>query len=148
MAKSKFNPGFRLSVFDVFILCAGLIGAFIFGAKIWWGGMIVGFVVLHFFLFCNVFRISRPPELIWAFVFTMLAGATILTEFPGWIATPIIAIALSSFLIWRETKREDYHGIYWERWNPSLPDWWESRHETSNGEQVGPDQPPTRSEFE
>lgn len=134
MGTSTFSPGFRLSLFDVLILCAGLIGSIILGTQISWAGMIVGFVVLHFFLFCNVFRMSRPPELLWASAFIGLAGATILIEFPGWIATPIIAIALSSFLIWRETKREDYHGICWKRWNPSLPDWWESRHVTTNGE--------------
>ena len=93
MGTSTFSPGFRLSFFDVVILFAGLIGAIVLGVQIWWAGMIIGFVVLHFFLFCNVFRISRPPELVWAAVFIVLSGFTILTEYPGWIATPIISEA-------------------------------------------------------
>ena len=135
MGTSTFSPGFRLSSFDVVILVAGLIGALLLGAQIWWAGLIIGFVALHFFLFCNIFRISRVPELIWAVAFVVLAGLTILTDFPGWLATSVIAIALSSFLIWRETKKPDYHGVCWEKWNPSLPSWWESHNTTTNGEQ-------------
>lgn len=146
MSTSKFSPGFRLSLFDVLILCAGLIGTVVLGAQIWWAGMMVGFVVLHFFFFCNVFRISRAPELIWASAFIALAGATILTEFPGWIATVTIALFLSSFLIWRETKREDYHGICWERWNPMLEDWWQVRYARSNDKDIAAGQPHPGSE--
>lgn len=134
MAHPTFSPGFRLSLVDILILFVGLIGAVFLGSQILWAGLIIGFVVLHFFLFCNVFRISRPPELIWASVFVAFAGITIFTGFPGWVVTFTAAIILSAFLIWRETKREDYHGIYWEQWNPSLPDWWESRQTNANGE--------------
>lgn len=134
MGASRFRPGFRLSLFDIVILCAGVMGSAFAGLQLWWAGMIVGLVVLHFFLFCNVFRISRAPELIWAAAIVALAGATILTDYPGWIATPILAVALSSFLIWRETKREDYHGVCWKKWNPGLPDWWQARQKNNNGE--------------
>jgi hypothetical protein len=127
MSTSTFRPGARLSFFDMIILVGGLVGAIQVEGVIWWAGMVVGCVVIHFFLFCNIFRISRPPELIWATVFVLLAGSTILTETPGWVATYTIAIALSSFLIWRETKKPDYHGICWKKWNPDLPTWWESR---------------------
>jgi len=136
MGRSTFSPGFRLSSFDVAILVAGLLGAILLGVQFWWAGMLIGFVVLHFFLFCNVFRISRPSELVWAAVFVATAGLTVLTGFPGWVATAVIAIALSSFLIGRETKKPDYHGIYWKSWNPSLPSWWEARNTTPSGEQV------------
>lgn len=146
MAHPSFRPGFRLSLLDILILFVGLTGSVFLGSRILSAGLIVGFVVLHFFLFCNVFRISRPPELIWASVFVALAAITIFTGLPGWVVTFTTAIILSTFLIWRETKREDYHGIYWERWNPSLPDWWESRQANPIGEQDGSGQPATRSE--
>lgn len=136
MARSTFNPGFRLSFFDIVILAAGLVGSIILGSQIWWAGMVVGLVVFHFFLFCNVFRVSRSPELIWGATFIALAGLTILIEFPGWITTTVLSIAMSSFLIWRETKKKDYHGIYWKRWNPSLFDWWTANRATSNSGQI------------
>ena len=126
MTTPTFSPGFRLSLFDVLILLGGLMGSIALGMRIWWAGMVVALVVVHFFLFCNVFRISRPPELIWAAAFVALAGSTIVTGLPGWVATPVLAVALSTFLIWRETRKADYHGICWKRWNPGLPDWWET----------------------
>ena len=45
-----FEPGFRLSLFDVLVLIAGMTGAIIFGAQVWWLGVVIGFVVGHFFL--------------------------------------------------------------------------------------------------
>ena len=117
------------------ILITGLIGAIILGLQIWWAGLSIGLVVLHFFLFCNVFRISRFSELIWAGTFIVLAGTTILTEYLGWIATSVLAITLSSFLIWRETKKDNYHGIFWKAWNPTLPDWWKTNREWPPNEQ-------------
>ena len=94
-AAPKFAPGFRLSVFDVMILTAGIGSAAGLGKEYWPASLIVLTVVGHFFLFCNVFRISRRPELLWAGVFTLLAGATTVTGFPGWMIS-ISATALST----------------------------------------------------
>lgn len=127
MQPKVFKPGFRLSLTDVLILCVGLIGVIILASQIWSMSLIIAVVVLHFFLFCNVFRISRPPELIWASVFIVLAGSTIITETPSWIVTYSISIFLSVFLIWREVKKPSYHGVCWKKWNPNLQEWWESQ---------------------
>jgi len=134
MDTPTFSPGFYFSVTDVVVLVAGILGSLLLGSIVWWYGAIIGFVILHFFLFCNVFRISRSSELIWAAGFIVLAGSTIVTEMPGWIATGIGGIALSSLLVWRETRRSDYHGICWQVWNPDLPEWWESNHVPINSE--------------
>src|SRR6476646_9700374 len=83
----RFKPGFQLSVLDVIVLIAGTWGSWFMGREVWWAGVMVGFVVGHFFLFCNVFRISRASELIWAAAVVILSGATIAMGFPGWPAT-------------------------------------------------------------
>ena len=90
-------------------LGVALPGAIALGSRIWLG-YLVAFVFLQFFLFCNVFRISRTSELIWAVAFLALAGATYYTDYPGWWNTCIATAILSTLLIWRETKRPDYHG--------------------------------------
>jgi hypothetical protein len=123
---TKFAPGFRLSVLDVLVLLAGGWGTWFLGRKIWWAGAIVGFVVGHFFLFCNVFRIARKAELVWAAVFVLLCGATIATEFPGWMTTFGISLLLTVVLVVREMKQPHYHGIFWQRVNPNLLAWWET----------------------
>lgn len=122
MDDPDFRPGFQFSRLDVIVLAAGLMGSIAAGWQAWWAGTVVGFVVVHFFLFCNVFRIPRAMELLWSAFFVLLAGGTILVNFPGWIATFSISLALSSLLFWRVTRRDDYHGIYWKVFNPRLLD--------------------------
>jgi hypothetical protein len=122
-----FTPGFRLSLFDVVVLIAGMIGAFILGAQVWWLGVVIGFVVGHFFLFCNVFRIARKPELIWAAVFTILTGSTVVIGKLGWIVTFTLSFLVAVVLIYLETKKPHYHGIGWQKINPGLREWWENQ---------------------
>ena len=84
MTDQQFAPGFRCSVFDVAVLAVGAVGSiFAWQHTAWWAGVGVAFIVLHFFLFCNVFRIRRVPELIWASIFSALGATTIQTGFPG-----------------------------------------------------------------
>src|SRR5262245_56032743 len=68
MPAPQFNPGFRLSKLDIGVLVVGTILAVVLWQETWWMGFIVAFVVCHFFLFCNIFRIARPLELIWSAV--------------------------------------------------------------------------------
>ncbi len=131
MNSRKFAPGFRLSVVDVTVLIAGAGLTMALMKPLGWSALAVLFVVLHFFLFCNVFRISRPPELIWAGVFVALAFPTILYGVPGWLPTVVICLGLSAGLIIRETRKPSYHGIGWQRLNPGLREWWEKRQESS-----------------
>ena len=90
----------------------------------WWLGVLIGFVVLHFFLFCNVFRIARRPELVWAGVFVLLAGLAIVFEMPAWWMVFGGGLLLSAILIALETRKPGYHGVGWRRWNPGLEEWW------------------------
>jgi len=127
---ATFKPGFRLSLFDLVVLIAEMIRAFVVGAQVWWAGLVIGFVVGHFFLFCNVFRIARKPELIWAAVFTVPTGSTVLTGMPGWIATFALSFLVAVVLIYLETNKPDYHGIGWQSINPGLREWWETERES------------------
>lgn len=124
-----FSPGFRISLLDAFVLIAGICGAFVASSYVWWAGMVIGCVVGHFFLFCNVFRIARKPELIWAAVFIVLVGSTVLTELPGWTITFIVTFVFAVVLIYRETQKPSYHGIFWNKLNPGLREWWEKQKE-------------------
>ena len=107
-----------------------MIGGIIFGAQVWWLGVVIGFVVGHFFLFCNVFTIERKLELIWAAVFTVLTGSTALTQMPGWIVTFTSSFLVAVVLIYRESKKPHYHGIGWQHFNPGLRELWEKQRES------------------
>ena len=126
MPTPAFSPGFRLSALDALILAGGVAAA-IFAPNPF--AIIAATAIGHFFLFCNVFRMSRRPELIWAATFTLLSAATLFFGLPGWPATAALSFALAAILIARETRQPYYHGIAWRRLNPRLPEWWQSRQD-------------------
>jgi hypothetical protein len=126
MEPAKFAPGFRFSTFDGLVMLVGAIGGSVLWTMTWWWGFLVGFVLAHFFLFCNVVRLARPLELAWALVFVVLAGATIAVGVPGWPLTAIGSLIVTVVVIVVELRKPSYHGIGWQRLNPGLPTWWES----------------------
>ena len=94
---------------------------------VWWGGFVLAFVLAHFFLFCNVIRMARPLELIWAGVFVVLAGATLAFETPSWLVTAPVSLFVTAVVVVVEMRKPSYHGVGWQRINPGLPAWWETR---------------------
>jgi len=126
MNTRPFHPGFRISAFDAIVLVVGG-GACGYAVTIdRWFGIAIAFAILHFFLFCNVLRLSRPLELIWAAIFAGMAVATIATGLLKWpwvfalslVATVVVAVI--------EIRRPSYHGVGWSWVNPGLPEWWQT----------------------
>lgn len=126
-----FSPGFRLSTIDILVLAAGVVGAGVLGMFVGWLGFAVAFTIGHFFLFCNVFRLSRPLELAWAACFISLSAATIVLEFPGWMWTGAISLLATAAVVAIEMRRPSYHGVGWRRINPHLEIWWNTQTETT-----------------
>lgn len=125
MKQAAFSPGFLFSAVDGCVLCAGVAAIIILSAIAWWAGFVPAFVLGHFFLFCNVVRLARPLELLWAGVFVALAGATIVIETPGWLVTSLLSLAVTAIVVVAEMRKPSYHGLGWKRINPGLPVWWE-----------------------
>ena len=65
--------GFRLSTIDVVVLVASAALTVILWQPTATYSFIGFLVVIHFFLFCNVFRIPRRPELLWGACFLLPA---------------------------------------------------------------------------
>lgn len=133
MPERKFQPGFRLSALDVCILIVGSVASAYAVTVDPWFGIAIAFVVLHFFLFCNVLRMSRPLELIWAGIFVGLAVATISWKLLSWPVAFAIASVVTLIVAVIETRRPSYHGVGWRKLNPRLPEWWESRNAAGGG---------------
>jgi hypothetical protein len=127
MPTPAFAPGFRFSNLDGVVLVAGVIGTVFLGAFVWWIGFVIGFTIAHFFLFCNVFRLARPLELVWAAAFVTLCSATIILENPGWYLTIAISSCVTILVVAIEMRKPSYHGVAWRVINPSLQKWWESQ---------------------
>jgi hypothetical protein len=114
------QPGFRLSKMDVGILIAG-IGASVLLARLDERlGVALLFTLAHFFLFCNVLRIGRPLELIWAVLFVLLAGSTFHLGEPPWKYTLAVILVVTLVLALIQVLRPSYHGVLWRQINPNL----------------------------
>jgi len=123
----EFRPGFRLSPLDTIF-----IAAFAIAAAVMWrsDAKLAGLLLLpcvQFFLFCNVFRIRRVPELIWAAAYLAVAGWAYATDAAMWI--PIAGLlTLGGILIAVEMFHPGYHGVLWRKINPGLPEWFDENH--------------------
>ena len=124
----EFRPGFRLGVFDCVVLGSGAIAAYFALTLGSLPAAIPAYVIFTFFLYCNVFRIRRTPELIWAGVFTISALISFYFGQPSWLVVFGTSIALSITLIAIEMRHPSYHGILWRSVNPRLPHWWNQNH--------------------
>ena len=89
-------------------------------------GLATVFTVAHFFLFCNVLRMSRLLELLWAALFVLLATSTIIMGVPVWNYTFTIMLAVTAIFAVIQVFRPSYHGAFWMQINPDLPQWWAS----------------------
>jgi hypothetical protein len=127
----SFQPGFRISALDVAVLVVGACtGAFV-AIYAPWIGVSIGFVVAHFFLFCNVVRMARPLELTWAAIFVALAVGAQALGVPNWPAALGASLAATSVLVGMTLRKPSYHGAFWRQVNPDLPVWWAERSPTS-----------------
>lgn len=110
--------GLRFSAIDgaVLLLSAALL-AWLWANEMGNMALLVAFTVGHFFLFCNVFRVRRAPELIWAAVFLANAGLSLVFAFYPFAVACAVQLPLTVFLLWRETRQPYYHGIAARRWN-------------------------------
>lgn len=127
MAARTFAPGFRCSTLDIVVLIAGAMGtvaAIPIDGRI---AFVIGFTVFHFFLFCNVFRVSRPLELAWAACFIALCYSSFTWGQPPWMVTAGMSFAVTNVVIMRTMGKPSYHGIGWKSINPRLPEWWEAQ---------------------
>ncbi len=124
---AKFQPGFRLSELDVGFIMLGVCGAVLLARLDERFGMAVLFVLAHFFLFCNVLRMSRPLELVWAALFVLLAVSTFYFGRPPWNYTMAAMMAVTLVLAFVQMLQPSYHGVFWRKINPNLEQWWAAR---------------------
>lgn len=106
------NParGFRFSPTDaVAILACGAATAVAWPVLGPWA-LAMPYVLGHFFLFCNVFRVRRSFELIWSGVFLLNTGA-ILAFVPEPVWPALFQLPVTVAVIRAEWRSANYHGI-------------------------------------
>lgn len=115
--------GLRLSALDVVVIVL----AILVGIGAYWVSngfsLFVPFVVGHFFLFCNVFRIRRRPELIWAGIFVINCAAWLLAGIPNLPLMCAAQLPVTVAILLKELRVPTYHGIFARRVNPRIDDY-------------------------
>ncbi|HLP78179.1 MAG TPA: hypothetical protein VK327_14830 [Candidatus Paceibacterota bacterium] len=119
--------GFRFSLMDavaigVFMSAAGVLWHL--NSPLWWMLLIAAG---HFFLFCNVFRIVRRRELIWAGLFILNVGIWAWFDHLTWPCVLLCQLPITAALIVADMRAPGYHGIFASRLNPRLNDYLEGR---------------------
>lgn len=108
----KHHPihGFRFSLTDglaIVVCIAGTIWGLRKLGEVAW---LFPFVLGHFFLFCNIFRVPRKPELVWAGAFLVLATGCLVANasilHAVWLVLPITATVITYSI-----RLPTYHGI-------------------------------------
>lgn len=119
--------GFRLSCADVVVLLSAAIGFWLlrrFEMPLAW---VLPCVVLHFFLFCNVFRVRRNYELLWAVVFLINVGWHLSQAELGVWPSLLLQLPVTVAVILAEMVSRAYHGIGARRLNRQLDDYLANR---------------------
>jgi predicted membrane protein len=128
----QFNPGFRLSKVDIGIIITSLVAAGILYKYSGLFSFIVLFVVAHFFLFCNVTRMSRIPELVWAGIFVLSTSSSLIACVSSLGITIGFSVFSTIVLVALEVRKPSYHGMFWQKVNPNLEKWFESNSQASD----------------
>ena len=119
--------GFRFSLFDgvVLVVFGGAVfGLRALGSSLWW---LIAIVAVHFLLFCNVFRVARRREMIWAGLYILNVGFWLLLGRLDWFNILALQLPLTTGIIAWEINSPRYHGIFAERLNHQLDDYLEGR---------------------
>lgn len=122
----RFEPGFRISVLDTaFVLVLAAAALYSGSSGSLFAAVAFATPAVQFFLFCNVFRVRRAPELAWAAL-----CITIFVTGRQLGASPLTLVAASGLLgalvIGLEMRHPSDHGVWWRRVNPQLPEWFEA----------------------
>ena len=119
----EFKPGFRLSTIDIVIITVAILSSAYFYTVAKPISYIIAFVVGHFFLFCNISRMSRLPELVWAVVFIVVSILALRFDLLSLFDAFLLSLGLTVLLLILEFRKPSYHGIFWQSLNPNLQTW-------------------------
>jgi len=115
--------GFRFSLTDalaivVFLSAAGVLRGW--NNPLWW---VLVIAAGHFFFFCNVFRILRRRELIWAGLFILNIGAWAWLDHLTWPLVLLCQLPITAAVVAADMCAPSYHGVLASRLNPRLNDY-------------------------
>lgn len=110
-ALSGRRRGFRLSLQDVIVIAICIATTALFhdyGQLVWLFPITLG----HFFLFCNVFRVCRRLEFMWAIMFVANVTIFATSGWFGWATILAVQTPVTVTVIAIEIRSSRYHGVF------------------------------------
>lgn len=109
---SQRRRGFRFSVTDLIAIMVCAVVTWLLWPVLDKIALLFPITLGHFFLFCNVFRIRRSFELIWAAAFIVNVGYSSFVPPFHWPTILAWQTPLTATLIVMECCSERYHGVF------------------------------------
>jgi len=107
------SSGFRFSAIDAAVLCIAALGTWLLYPITPTYAWLIPFTVGHFFLFCNVVRMRRPQELIWAALFLVnFAALAFLVPPFAWPRMLALQLPVTLALTWLTVRSDQYRGAF------------------------------------
>ena len=119
--------GFQFSLTDAVAICMFIgvaVALWRVGNPLWW---VLVVTAAHFFLFCNVFRIVRRRELIWAGLFILNISVWVWTDNLTWTHVLLCQLPITVWFVIADMLAPSYHGVFANRLNPRLNEYLEGR---------------------
>lgn len=114
-------PGARLAVSDLAVLAAGAAGTAALHARAPALAWLPGFVLGHFFLFCNLVRLRTHKELLWCAVFLANFAAHAAQGDPCGAAILAWQLPVTLALVASEVASPGYRGLGYAALGKSPP---------------------------
>jgi hypothetical protein len=106
--------GFRISLTDVIVIVMCAIATWGMWPVLGETAALLPIVLGHFFLFCNVFRVPRLPELLWSGAFVANVGGWLALGQFSWLLVLGVQSPVTLIVILAAVFQRDYHGVgYW-----------------------------------
>ena len=122
------RAGLRLWPTDVLFLFVCIAVVLLFGEELLEFRWLPLVAAAHFFLFCNVFRVRRSYELVWAALFCVNFMLHVQDASLDWSSVLLWQAPVTVIAIALEMRSARYHGVFAERINSQhLQDWVEGR---------------------
>lgn len=103
--------GFRMSLVDAVILVTGAAAGWLLWEPLGGLSLLFPVVVAHFFLFCNVFRVRRSYELLWAAAFVVNFAAWTSAAAFSWRNVLLTQVPVTIAVVSAEMMSSRYHGV-------------------------------------
>jgi hypothetical protein len=111
--------GFRFSRSDLVVVLIGLFVVWHAALRHTDLAILTAFVLGHFFLFCNVFRVGERAELTWGalLLVNVTIGGLLADDSWWWVVLPLQGVATVVVIV-LALLSPDYHGAWCQRINP------------------------------